>query len=275
VSVTRWQVSLQFMVTAPTVQIASLGMWDSLIIMVIALVVFGPRRLPQIGRQIGKLMYEFRKASNDFKFQMEEELRNAEESDRRKKEEERLRALALAAPAATPAPTPSETSTAVETTGTGTAGTEAAATEAAAAETPYPAASYDNGPVASTQAADSAPTIVPPSIGETVAAARGWSEKYEQARLAEASKPVGAPALSAAESSTESATKSSAPESAASEPVPSSRAGSESAPAEAIATAPVPSTSDLPENASSEAGSAEPGPVAAAQAAGIAVNHHG
>jgi TatA/E family protein of Tat protein translocase len=65
-------------------------MADSLILMVMALVVFGPRRLPQIGRQIGKLMYEFRKASNDFKFQMEEELRNAEEADRRKKEEERL-----------------------------------------------------------------------------------------------------------------------------------------------------------------------------------------
>ena len=75
-------------------------MADSLILMVMALVVFGPRRLPQIGRQIGKLMYEFRKASNDFKFQMEEELRNAEEADRRKKEEERLSALALAAPAA-------------------------------------------------------------------------------------------------------------------------------------------------------------------------------
>ena len=55
---------------------ANLGMADSLILMVLALVVFGPRRLPQIGRQIGKLMYEFRKASNDFKFQMEEELRN-------------------------------------------------------------------------------------------------------------------------------------------------------------------------------------------------------
>jgi sec-independent protein translocase protein TatB len=73
-------------------------MWDSLILMVMALVVFGPRRLPEIGRQIGKLMYEVRKASNDFKFQMEEELRKAEESDRRKKEEERLGALALAAP---------------------------------------------------------------------------------------------------------------------------------------------------------------------------------
>jgi sec-independent protein translocase protein TatB len=70
-------------------------MADSLILMVMALVVFGPRRLPQIGRQIGKLMYEFRKASNDFKFQMEEELRSAEEADRRKKEEERLKTLTL------------------------------------------------------------------------------------------------------------------------------------------------------------------------------------
>ena len=83
----------------PPIQIASLGMWDSLILMVMALVVFGPRRLPQIGRQIGKLMYEFRKASNDFKFQMEEELRSSEEADRRKKEDERLRALALTTPA--------------------------------------------------------------------------------------------------------------------------------------------------------------------------------
>src|SRR5271165_5791038 len=93
------QLSLPFMGLHPPIQLGSLGMADSLILMVMALVVFGPRRLPQIGRQIGKLMYEFRKASNDFKFQMEEELRNAEEADRRQKEEERLRALALAAPA--------------------------------------------------------------------------------------------------------------------------------------------------------------------------------
>ena len=73
----------------PTIEVANLGMWDSLILMVMALVVFGPRRLPEIGRQIGKLMYEVRKASNDFKFQMEEELRKAEDVDRRKKEEER------------------------------------------------------------------------------------------------------------------------------------------------------------------------------------------
>ncbi len=84
---------------SPPIEVANLSMADSLILMVLALVVFGPRRLPQIGRQIGKLMYEFRKASNDFKFQMEEELRNAEEADRRKREEaERQRSLTLVPP---------------------------------------------------------------------------------------------------------------------------------------------------------------------------------
>src|ERR1700726_4495878 len=90
------------MVSPPPIQLANLGMTDSFILMVLALVVFGPRRLPQIGRQIGKLMYEFRKASNDFKFQMEEELRLSEEADRRKKEEaERARIAALPAPTQT------------------------------------------------------------------------------------------------------------------------------------------------------------------------------
>jgi sec-independent protein translocase protein TatB len=92
------------------IQLASLGMADSLILMVLALVVFGPRRLPQIGRQIGKLMFEFRKASNDFKFQMEEELRLAEEADRRKKEEEerqRAAAMVAATQASVSAPSPS------------------------------------------------------------------------------------------------------------------------------------------------------------------------
>jgi sec-independent protein translocase protein TatB len=223
------------MLIAPTVQIASLGMADSLILMVMALVVFGPRRLPQIGRQIGKLMYEFRKASNDFKFQMEEELRNSEEADRRKKEEERLRALALAAPPPTP---PAADASTAELT----AGSEPSTSETSANETANPAAIYDNGPVAITQAADtsatdSAPTILPPSIGETVSAARGWSMKYEQARLAEASKPVGSPTVVTTESS--------APQSA------------ESAPAAA------------------EPASTEAQPEAKDQAAGIAVNHHG
>jgi sec-independent protein translocase protein TatB len=82
---------------------ASVGMADSLILMVLALVVFGPRKLPQIGRQIGKLMYEFRKASNDFKFQMEEEMRMAEDADRKKKEEAERQLTLIAQPVSAPA----------------------------------------------------------------------------------------------------------------------------------------------------------------------------
>jgi sec-independent protein translocase protein TatB len=83
------------MTMPPTIEFASLGMWDSLILMVMALVVFGPRRLPEIGRQIGRLMYEARKLSNEFKFQMEEEFRKAEEAERQKTEVQRqLAALA-------------------------------------------------------------------------------------------------------------------------------------------------------------------------------------
>jgi sec-independent protein translocase protein TatB len=87
----------------PTIQIASFGMWDSLVLMVLALVAFGPRRLPEIARKLGKIMYEVRKASNDFKFEMEEELRKVAEADQRQKEAERLLALAPAAQASTTA----------------------------------------------------------------------------------------------------------------------------------------------------------------------------
>ena len=82
---------------------ASVGMADSIILMILALVVFGPRKLPQIGRQIGKLMYEFRKASNDFKFQMEEELRMSEEAERRQKEEAQRQQTLAAQPVSAPA----------------------------------------------------------------------------------------------------------------------------------------------------------------------------
>ncbi len=86
---------------ARTIEVASIGIPDTLLLMLLALVVFGPRRLPEIGRQIGKLMYEFRKVSNDFKFQMEEELRANEEAERQKKlqaEQEAARLRAAEAP---------------------------------------------------------------------------------------------------------------------------------------------------------------------------------
>jgi sec-independent protein translocase protein TatB len=57
---------------------------DTIFIFALALVIFGPKKLPEIGRQLGKLVLEFRRASNEFKMQIEEELRNAEEQERQK-----------------------------------------------------------------------------------------------------------------------------------------------------------------------------------------------
>jgi sec-independent protein translocase protein TatB len=135
-------------------------MVDSVILMIMALVVFGPRRLPQIGRQIGKLMYEFRKASNDFKFQMEEELRQSEEAERRKKEEEsqRVQADQAASEQASVSADPVSADKPAESPYSG--------------ETTYP--EQYPPPASSTEPEmyDSAPRITPPSVGETVAASR-------------------------------------------------------------------------------------------------------
>jgi TatA/E family protein of Tat protein translocase len=52
----------------------TLGGPEIALILVIALIVFGPRRLPEMGRSMGKMLAEFRKASADFKRTIEEEV---------------------------------------------------------------------------------------------------------------------------------------------------------------------------------------------------------
>ena len=52
----------------------SLGMPEILIILVIALIVFGPRKLPELGKTLGKSLAQFRRASEDFKRQWEDEV---------------------------------------------------------------------------------------------------------------------------------------------------------------------------------------------------------
>ncbi len=106
---------------------------DSIFIFLLALVLFGPKRLPEIGRQIGKLLAEFRRASNDFKMQIDEELRAMEQQDRQKQLE-----AAAAKPQTEAAQLPAETT----------------AEAATAPESATP-----------TQ-----PTIMPPSTGEPVSA---------------------------------------------------------------------------------------------------------
>ncbi|HSB08001.1 MAG TPA: twin-arginine translocase TatA/TatE family subunit [Blastocatellia bacterium] len=52
----------------------SLGMPEILIILVIALIIFGPRKLPELGKTLGKSLAQFRRASEDFKRQWEDEV---------------------------------------------------------------------------------------------------------------------------------------------------------------------------------------------------------
>ena len=71
---------------------------DSAVIFFLALLLFGPKRLPELARQLGKLMGEFRRASNEFRMQMEDELRASEQAEQQKKIAE-MQAAAPVAPA--------------------------------------------------------------------------------------------------------------------------------------------------------------------------------
>ena len=60
----------------------SIGIPEMLVIFVIALVVFGPRRLPELGRSLGKAIAEFKRATNDLQNTLEEEIRADEQRSR-------------------------------------------------------------------------------------------------------------------------------------------------------------------------------------------------
>ncbi len=61
----------------------SLGMPELVIIFVIALIVFGPRKLPELGKSLGKSLAEFKRASNELRNSLEEEIRVEEERERK------------------------------------------------------------------------------------------------------------------------------------------------------------------------------------------------
>ncbi len=69
---------------------------DSAIIFVLALLLFGPKKLPELARYVGKLMAEFRRASSEFRLQMEDEFRVIEQAEQQKK----IAAIEAAAPVA-------------------------------------------------------------------------------------------------------------------------------------------------------------------------------
>ena len=82
----------------------SVGMPELLIILVIALIIFGPRKLPELGRSLGKSLGEFKRASNELRNTLEEEVRVEEQKDQRAKIEAE-QTSAIDAAKTSPAPT--------------------------------------------------------------------------------------------------------------------------------------------------------------------------
>ena len=91
----------------------SIGMPEMIIILVIALIIFGPRKLPELGRSLGRSLGEFKKASNELRSTLEEEIRIEDKDDDDDDQDAAIRAeqdtaIAAAAPPppVTPAPPP-------------------------------------------------------------------------------------------------------------------------------------------------------------------------
>ena len=65
--------------------LGSIWMPELIIIFVIALIIFGPRKLPELGRSLGKSLAEFKRASNELRSTLEEEIRVEDQKTREEK----------------------------------------------------------------------------------------------------------------------------------------------------------------------------------------------
>lgn len=102
----------QSRMTVPQTQ-AMLSVPHMIVVFLVVLVVFGPQKLPELARSLGKLMAEFRKASTDFRSAFEEEMRDLERQARlaelRKQAAEAVTAATVAETAAQNAQNPPDT----------------------------------------------------------------------------------------------------------------------------------------------------------------------
>jgi TatA/E family protein of Tat protein translocase len=76
------------------------------VLFVVALVIFGPQKLPELARMLGKATAEFRKMTNDFRYALEDEVRDLERQTRIRDEEIATAARAAQTPVPAPSPAP-------------------------------------------------------------------------------------------------------------------------------------------------------------------------
>jgi TatA/E family protein of Tat protein translocase len=104
----------------------SLGIPELLLIFVVVLIVFGPRRIPEIGQMLGKALGEFRKATDDLKNTIEREVRLEELKNIGPAVMPSFESVSRIEPSPAPAPAPAVQTAPVETTPVETTMLEAA-----------------------------------------------------------------------------------------------------------------------------------------------------
>jgi len=77
------------------------------VLFVIALIIFGPQKLPELARMLGKATAEFRKMTNDFRYALEDEVRDLDRQNRIREEQAAAARIAEAAKSTATAPVPS------------------------------------------------------------------------------------------------------------------------------------------------------------------------
>lgn len=82
------------------------GMPELIIILVIALIIFGPRKLPELGKSLGRSLNEFKRASQDLQNSLEQEIKLEEQKEAREKAEKAEKASPAPEPAAEETPAP-------------------------------------------------------------------------------------------------------------------------------------------------------------------------
>jgi sec-independent protein translocase protein TatA len=76
----------------------SIGMPELIIILVIALIIFGPRKLPELGKSLGRSLNEFKRASTDLQNTLEQEIKLEEQKEREVKEKDRFASTEFSSP---------------------------------------------------------------------------------------------------------------------------------------------------------------------------------
>src|SRR5579872_2555588 len=115
------------------------------VLFVIALVIFGPQKLPELARMLGKATAEFRKMTNDFRYALEDEVREMERQTRIREEGKAADAQVTPTPTTDPAAAP-DGAVPRESNSIGRTPSESRTAETVSSEEGYPPATEFKSP---------------------------------------------------------------------------------------------------------------------------------